>query len=73
MITYKIDSETKKSIRELLAPAIKVQVAIEKSEDLLTEEEVNSILTYLGRFPASIVYPVIENLKNGISKIDDGK
>lgn len=70
MTKYKLNSETKERLTSFLEPCLLAKELLEKEE--LDTEEINSVLSVLGKFPAAIVYPLIEDLKVSLNPVDDG-
>lgn len=70
---YTITDDLKKIIADFLEnPFDNSKEAIElvKSKDSFTEGEINQIINLLGKFPAYLVYPIIDSFKGNL-KIEE--
>lgn len=70
---YTITDDLKKIIADFLENPFdnsKESVELVKSKDSFTEEEINQIINLLGKFPAYLVYPIIDSFKGNL-KIEE--
>ena len=70
MKKYTIKESTIGSLKEFIKPAVEIYDSLDKEKEFSTDE-VNLLLTYLGKFPAAMVYSLIEELKNGLIEISE--
>ena len=49
---------------------IKESIELVRGKDTFTEEEINQIINLLGKFPAYLVYPIIDSFKGNL-KIEE--
>ena len=70
MIKYKLTEEAREKLLNFLEPSASAIVLLNQEE--LNTDEINTILAVLGKFPAAIVYPLIEDLKISLNPIEDG-
>lgn len=70
---YTITEDLKKIIADFLENPFdnsKESIELVKSKDSFTEEEINQIINLLGKFPAYLVYPIIDSFKGNL-KIEE--
>lgn len=70
MTKYRLTPEAKEKLITFLEPSVSANTILGK-EDLETED-INTILAVLGKFPASMVYSLIEDLKISLNPVDNG-
>lgn len=69
MSTYKISLETKEELKSLFGNIWKIQDLIKNEET--SEEEINLILTELGKYPAFQVFSILENIRKTIVTVSE--
>jgi hypothetical protein len=70
---YTVTDDLRKIIGDFLESPfdnIKESIELVRSKDTFTEEEINQIINLLGKFPAYLVYPIIDSFKGNL-KIEE--
>jgi hypothetical protein len=70
---YTVTDDLRKIIADFLESPfdnIKESIELVRSKDTFTEEEINQIINLLGKFPAYLVYPIIDSFKGNL-KIEE--
>ena len=70
---YTVTEDLRKIISDFLeSPFDNIKESIEmiRSKESFTEEEINQIINLLGKFPAYLVYPIIDSFKGNL-KIEE--
>jgi hypothetical protein len=70
---YTVTDDLRKIIADFLESPfdnIKESIELVRGKDNFTEEEINQIINLLGKFPAYLVYPIIDSFKGNL-KIEE--
>jgi hypothetical protein len=70
---YTVTDDLRKIIADFLESPfdnIKESIELVRGKDTFTEEEINQIINLLGKFPAYLVYPIIDSFKGNL-KIEE--
>lgn len=70
---YSVTPDLRKIIADFLENPFdntKESIELIKNQESFTEEEINQIINLLGRFPAYLVYPIIDSFKGNL-KIEE--
>jgi len=70
MTKYTINPDTKEKLISFLEQSVSANNILEKEE--LDTDDINTVLAVLGKFPASMVYSLIEDLKISLNPVNNG-
>ena len=69
MTNYILKEGTRDKIKDFIQPFVNISSIIDNPS--LSTDYMNMLLALLGKFPAALVFPIIEDLRSGVNPITD--